>query len=683
MTSVASVSWFQGSIAYIHVFTSNGTTVTEQVHDGSWHPGLFSCPGSSVAATSWTAPDGVVHMRVFAGHEGTIREYRWDSATDEWTDGPLSVVGQTASATMFFGTPGRAYLRTYVRTAEDVLHEYYSDASPAWGASGPFGAKSAGAVAAVAWDEGATWNVRVFTTAGATNMEYRHIHGWESFPLAVTGTVLTATRWRDASNNVQMRLYTRGGGGDITEWRWEGNAWVAGPGVAQGVSAAAMSYLTPDGAPHIRLYVVDANGTVRERAWDGAGYYDGIYPGALAPVRWWTVGGTLQQSRTTGPFVIRGVCYSRTLIGEDARKPEESDSLRSERSSVWTPDLTSMRNMGANAIKIYNLQMTNKHHPFLDAAWNNGVQPIYVTLSLWIEPQHLGNSSAEVEKYRAAYRNLVRRYAAHPAVLGFSIGAEVNTGGSRKGEAGFWDDFILIARSAREALQATGQQKIITTGLIDGMADVVRVRKANGSERDVYPPMGTTPGLEAGESEIGRTPADFARLLDAEARGGQLVIDVFGFDIYKRADGFAQTFTEYYPAAFTRPDHPAERPLLIAEFGEAASSQTSRETPQERDAAAMNRLVAQLRGSWQAIAAGARSCGGCIFAWADEWWKDESPLAHNLSPTAATMNYKDVNEAVIYLDEEWFGLNRLVESTNGATLATRQTYDAFRELWNS
>jgi Fungal fucose-specific lectin len=382
MSSVAAVSWFKGTTTFLRVFTSNGSLVTEQVHDGQWHPGLFSVPGSSVTAAAWTDGNDVVQIRVFVANDGTIIEYQGTSDSEEWRMTGLRIEGMTAAAVRFPGLAGKDFLRVYVRDAGDTLREAYSNGE-GWSTSPHFPSGKASTVAAVAWENSGTWNVRVFTTATGGNSEHRHIHAWASMPLPASGKVLTATNWADASGQMQMRLYTRGDNGDIVEWQWQASAWVAGPVIAKGVAASATAYRTPDGKPHIRLYVANAAGAVTEHAWDGGAWYPGIYPGALAPVEWWTEGGTLRQSLTTGAYLIRGVCYGRTWVGEDGgdRNSPVRDPLRSERAQTWQADLASMRLMHVNAIKVYDLVLEKKHAPFLDAAWHNGRDPIFVSRS--------------------------------------------------------------------------------------------------------------------------------------------------------------------------------------------------------------------------------------------------------------------------------------------------------------
>lgn len=485
----------------------------------------------------------------------------------------------------------------------------------------------------------------------------------------------------------------------------------------------------------------------------------GNIPVPIPVTEWFTDGAALRRSGHLGTYTIRGVCYSRALIGETPSPT--TDYIGRDRAEIWKRDLARMRAMGVNAIKIYSMDVSgppvdgldsvavrtsrNQHHEdFLDAAWNGGDRPISVILSLWVEPLLLGlrepataatsaatsadEMQVQVDAWRKAtgrenyaealaalrtdYRTLARCYAAHAAVLGFSIGAEVNVEKSLAHVPAFWDDFVSIAATVRAELTASGSRKIITTGLIDGTTDVTIFEKTSDvAVTDVHHrPIAVPPTTVAPPNgfRLRRVvPAALRMALDAQGRAsaaaGSAPIDVWGFDVYQHHSQYLPVF-DRYTAEFTRRGS-ASAPLFIAEFGEPASRHdgTTCDSPAqrypralERNAAGMAMLSEQLINTWSAIESRVApmlrdsgtdprvGCGGCIFEWADEWWKGDEPDArvpsmHN--GHRAEMSYKSSASGTIHADEKWFGLHALVESHCGRSLRQRRTYADFQERW--
>jgi hypothetical protein len=88
-------------------------------------------------------------------------------------------------------------------------------------------------------------------------------------------------------------------------------------------------------------------------------------------------------------FLIRGFSYSNARIGEGAPSDgsaAEYDAL--QRPQLCKQDFDLMRKSHVNAIKIYafNTYNSSGHRECLDAAWNGGVSPIFIALSVWYVP---------------------------------------------------------------------------------------------------------------------------------------------------------------------------------------------------------------------------------------------------------------------------------------------------------
>lgn len=142
------------------------------------------------------------------------------------------------------------------------------------------------------------------------------------------------------------------------------------------------------------------------------------------------------------PFFIKGVDYGNNQIDAYA----DSNPLDDANQGIWQPDLTAMRAAGVNSVKVYNVTLksfkpyediiggynklrpyeTGKIGKFLDAAWNGGNRPVYVVLSVFfgaanvLEPKYLN-------ALKAVYNLMATEYASKPAVMGISIGSEINS----------------------------------------------------------------------------------------------------------------------------------------------------------------------------------------------------------------------------------------------------------------
>ena len=70
--------------------------------------------------------------------------------------------------------------------------------------------------------------------------------------------------------------------------------------------------------------------------------------------------------------LLRGVTYSPTPIGLDqsAADPKRRivDFFAPENAAIWRRDLPLMRQMGMNAVRLYDLSVPGDHAPFLDLA---------------------------------------------------------------------------------------------------------------------------------------------------------------------------------------------------------------------------------------------------------------------------------------------------------------------------
>jgi hypothetical protein len=135
-----------------------------------------------------------------------------------------------------------------------------------------------------------------------------------------------------------------------------------------------------------------------------------------------------------------------------------------------------------------------------------------------------------------------------------------------------------------------------------------------------------------------------------------------------RGNSFGTLFSDYAAAS--------AKPLLVTEFGmDAYDRRVASEYA--GNASVQADFVSAL---WSELAANAPvASGGCVFEWADEWWKSGSPLTHDLGGWASA-SFPDG-----WADEEWWGINRISTGGGGAPdeFQPRAVFDQLRALWTA
>jgi hypothetical protein len=170
------------------------------------------------------------------------------------------------------------------------------------------------------------------------------------------------------------------------------------------------------------------------------------------------------------PFTVKGVNYSPVPIGVDPETTSPyGDYFTSNYSPIYERDLPILRQMGVNTIRILGWNNNGADHTdFLNKAYNNGVNPIYVIVTFSMDPvlyPDISSPGARA-KIKADFRAMVAAYKNHPAVLIWSIGDELNRpemyGGKVSGL------FRLINEMAHEAHVEEGVNfHPVTTPLAD------------------------------------------------------------------------------------------------------------------------------------------------------------------------------------------------------------------------
>jgi M6 family metalloprotease-like protein len=336
------------------------------------------------------------------------------------------------------------------------------------------------------------------------------------------------------------------------------------------------------------------------------------------------------------PFTIKGVGYSPVPICDDpeAMSPN-GDYFTSGYSAIYDRDLPLLREMGANTIRLWSWNNTADHLDFLDKAYNNGIDPIYVIAGFWInpgliiDPNYWNNVREEIKDN---FRQMVAAHKNHPAILMWAIGNELNGPDMYAGKINY------------------------LFSLINEMAQVAHLEEGVN-----YHPV-TTPLLDDSLINTISTYDSSVPLLD-----------IWGVNAY-RGNSFGSLFNDYEAVS--------SKPLVILEYGIDAYDNVNQKEYQDVQAAYVEDL-------WNEIKANSDVCiGGSVMEYSDEWWKgkhstdpgcpDNDPCSHS------TCGYSAPSHPDGYANEEWWGIMRTVDNGNGPDIMEpKGVYYRLHALWLS
>ena len=78
--------------------------------------------------------------------------------------------------------------------------------------------------------------------------------------------------------------------------------------------------------------------------------------------------------RVCQPYLMRGICYSPTPVGEDPGYAQPyGDYFTDSYEGIWSRDIELFVNMGANTIRLYTFSTSARHTRFMDAAMEAGL----------------------------------------------------------------------------------------------------------------------------------------------------------------------------------------------------------------------------------------------------------------------------------------------------------------------
>lgn len=354
--------------------------------------------------------------------------------------------------------------------------------------------------------------------------------------------------------------------------------------------------------------------------------------------QWTTCGRKLLKDGQN--FFVRGVNYAPTPIG----KPGRLDMLGEP--TIFLRDLQNLRLMNANAVKTYDFYSYVQHQGYLDAAFNDNVDPVYTIFSIWIDqsmmqPQ-LAESSPEFQHLVNEYYLMAKQTGGHPGVMGYSIGGEMNSITVIHDKA-FWSKFQALTSAVRRGLKENDNaQKIITTTFVDDGGATFLAGEQFDADVDMW-------GSNVYQTDY---PGSVIPKFLAVPGGKPLLVSEYGFP-YATDKGIGNTMQLNYVA-----DLLTQQTLAM---------QNNFERKDDLDE--------------QAIV------GGFVFEYSDEWWKAGNPDEHNLGLV------KNGQFPLGYLSEEYFGLFSAsraldpdtdeVSETLPNVLRARPTVSLLTKLWGN
>jgi hypothetical protein len=362
------------------------------------------------------------------------------------------------------------------------------------------------------------------------------------------------------------------------------------------------------------------------------------------------------------PFYIKGADYGNTQIDAYA----DPNPLDDANEPVWGPDLDAMRAAGANSVKVYNVSLAsfkpwediiggyNKLRPyetgkigkFLDKAWNGGNHPVYVVLSIFfgginvLQPQYL-------DALKHVYELTAQEYGGHPAVMGFSLGSEINSNLYIK-QPIWWKGLNEISDAIRRGYKTAETQKIITTTMVDDGLRTVVQGENNNFKIDAW-------GIDAYR---GRTFGNIWNEIKRDTQKPEIMAEYGASAAYyppssaQYDESVGNCPENTYPPDSHEPPYyglPPPRPWELAKELRGVGNPR------------MDFLVDYVKGNATELfdnstAHGGVGSGGFYFEWNDEWWKSGWPFQH-IGGFEGNKIVVNAQFPGCYDDQAWFGLN--------------------------
>jgi hypothetical protein len=283
------------------------------------------------------------------------------------------------------------------------------------------------------------------------------------------------------------------------------------------------------------------------------------------------------------------------------------------------------------------------HTDFLDKAYNNGINPIYVIITFWMgqsDCQDIASKAAR-DEIKDRFRYMVAANKNHPAVLMWAIGNELN------------------------APWLCGDNLNALFELLNEMAQVAHEEEGENAHPVTAPLV---------DIDLINTIATYGGINDTS----MAQLDVWSANIY-RGDSFGNLFDEYTAVS--------GKPFVILEYGIDAYDNRYGD---EYENIGIPYQATYAEALWKEIEDNSDVCsGGSIMAYCDEWWKGKygqpGPGCPDYDPCFhSTCGYLTGCHPDGFSNEEWWGIMRTKDNgTNPDIMEPRTVYYTLQSLWTA
>lgn len=433
--------------------------------------------------------------------------------------------------------------------------------------------------------------------------------------------------------------------------------------------------------------------------WNGASGSSSPLPTAAAPstTRWQasmdangianlqvSVGGNPAQD-----FLAKGVAYSPAPIGFSNKDgPSFGDVFWDTPGGfldfelVWKRDLENIRSHGFNALRTYSLisnfikndgstpspaeinapgsLLVRQHKKFLDEAWNNGVNPIYVIVgipmpdTIFVKSVYdLPEKAKEIQFWDDNFTATVKQMKDHPAVIGFTIFNEVG------GSCHYSDP----APTIRKPQCGDGPDD---PALYLQQVQTYPVHYWNQVQKYADRAKSLAPGKLIGWAF--NDDAVFASATVEYRKKHAQSVDFYGVNVFQ-----AEQLNSALDPWLKSKQSDAARPVLMTEYGLPA---TGHRDPNDwlsiySDAGTIKRTADAVGALIPKAFEHPAVTGMFYFEWSDEWWKQPGDGNRNDRQEGIRVSNNFPNK---YWDEEGFGLYSIA-------LGDRAANEVYTDNW--
>jgi len=337
------------------------------------------------------------------------------------------------------------------------------------------------------------------------------------------------------------------------------------------------------------------------------------------------------------PKKLKGICYSPTPIGHDPDLLSPfGDYFTSNYAALYERDLPLIRQMGANAIRIWNWESYGDHLDFMDQAYQQGNHPLYIIVGFDIQPGlslDPNDPNHDRDTIRQQFKHMVQIHKNHPGLLMWCIGNESDKSYHNQ----LTHLFSLINDMVQDAHTIEGNRAHpVTTALSD---------------------------------------SQFIHIIETYT-SSVASLDIWGVNSY-RGKSFGSLFQDV--ASKT------QKPMVLLGYGIDAYDQ---ENGKEFELNGSGVTSEYAQALWKEIESADACMGGFWMAYSDEWWKGNHATDQSCSDNdplkQGKCGYENSHYPDGYCNEEWWGIMKIQDNGDlPDIMIPRPIFYTFQSIWQS